>query len=74
MQVDALWVVAAEQDQQVQRLIERNALSEHEAQERIEFQGCQGWLQESADELISNTESPEALESHVQALLADLIQ
>jgi len=65
-QVDAIWVVDATPELQLQRLIERRGNSEYEAHKRIETQNPQADKISRADVIIYNNGSPEDVYMQVQ--------
>ncbi len=65
-QVDAIWVVDATPEVQLQRLIEKRSNSEYEARKRIETQNPQADKISRADVIIYNNGSPEDVYMQVQ--------
>ena len=65
--VDAIWVVDATEEMQLQRLMERNGLSELEARKRIAAQNPQQEKIDAASVVIKNTADPNAVFAQVKA-------
>jgi dephospho-CoA kinase len=65
-----VWLVTCSPETQLQRLIGRDGLPEHEARARIAAQWPLARKQALADRLISNDGDPEALEQQLAAALA----
>jgi dephospho-CoA kinase len=65
-----VWLVTCSPETQLQRLIGRDGLPEHEAGARIAAQWPLARKQALADRLISNDGDPEALEQQLAAALA----
>ena len=64
-----VWLVTCSPEAQMQRLIGRDGLPEHEARERIDAQWPLARKQTLADRLINNDGDPEALERQLAAAL-----
>lgn len=67
---DELWVVHAEPEQQLQRLMEYRHMSYDEAAARIELQKVHDWDESTADRVIYSTEPIETMESQVREALS----
>jgi dephospho-CoA kinase len=65
-----VWLVTCRPETQLQRLIGRDGLTEHEARQRIAAQWPLARKQALADRLIHNDGDPEALEQQLAAALA----
>lgn len=70
--MDALVVVAANPQDQIERVVESRALSTEDAQARISAQAPQGVKLAAADYIVDNRGSLEDLEKNVEALWDDL--
>ena len=62
---DELWVIHAEPEQQIKRLIENRHLSYEEACSRLKAQENHDWDEEKADRVIYSTEPIESMERQV---------
>lgn len=65
--VDAIWVVDATEEAQLERLVKRNGLSELEARKRIAAQNPQEEKRRAATVVITNTGDPNAAFAQVKA-------
>ena len=66
---DELWVVHAEPEQQIRRMIEKRHLSHEEACERLKSQEIHDWDENKADRIIFSKEPLEAMEEQVLHIL-----
>ena len=62
---DELWVIHAEPEQQIKRLIENRHLSYEEACSRLKAQENHDWDEKKADRVIYSTEPIESMERKV---------
>lgn len=69
---DAVWIVVADPETQVRRLMERRGLSESDARRRVEAQLMTPEKLARADVALDNTGSIEALRAEVEAAWAEL--
>ena len=70
---DELWVVHAEPEQQISRLMNSRGLSFQEACDRLNSQKDHDWDEETADHVIYSTEPLETMELQIQKILENMI-
>ena len=70
---DELWIVHAEPEQQVQRLIKYRNMSYEEAMERIKLQEEHDWDEKQADRIIYSTEPIETMRKQVTDILKKIL-
>ena len=66
---DELWVVHAEPEQQIKRMVENRHLSYEDAYDRLASQKIHDWDEEKADRIIYSTEPLEIMEKQVLYIL-----
>ena len=70
---DELWVVHAEPEQQISRLMNSRGLTLQEALDRLESQKNHDWDEKTADHVIFSTEPVETMENQVRKILENMI-
>jgi len=68
---DAIWLVHADEQIRIKRIMRRNSLSEEDALKRIRSQKSEDFYFEHADVIINNNGSADDLEKKVEDLLYD---
>lgn len=67
--MDAVWLVTADKNMRIQRIIKRDGLSEQDVLSRISSQPDDSYLKSFADEVIANNGTIGQLQRHIDKLL-----